>query len=60
MEKAIQFTVPQKMYEEFHRLLPMRGQKKAFFLRIVSLAIELGDKSDFAKLIWDEAERRSR
>jgi len=57
-EKLYSFSVPLHLYEEFHRLFHARGQKKAFFIRLMQLAVEEGAKSDFAKLIWDVANGR--
>ena len=56
VKKQIHFEVPKGLYEDFHRLLPGRGEKKAFFLRVMELAVKKGGKWSFTQAVIDEVE----
>lgn len=56
MKKQIHFEVPKELYEDFHRLLPGRGEKKAFFLRLMELAVRKGRTWSFTQAVIEEVE----
>ena len=54
MSKQIHFTVPDELFEAFHRVFPVRGQKKDFFLRIMSLAVDTFEGKHPAEEVWEK------
>lgn len=56
MKKQIHFSVPLKLYEDFHRLLPGRGEKTAFFQRMMELAVRKGGKWSFTQAVIEDVE----
>lgn len=54
--KQLNIRAPRVLYEKFHRLFPARGEKQAFFLRILELAVEKGDKWSMVRAIQEEIE----
>jgi hypothetical protein len=54
--KQLNIRAPKVLYEKFHRFFPARGEKQAFFLRILELAVEKGDKWSMVRAIQEEVE----
>lgn len=53
-KKHIHFIVPTELYEEFHRIFPGRGEKTAFFTKIMMIAVEKSEEFDIAGRVMDE------
>jgi hypothetical protein len=56
--KELKVSAPIELYEQFHRLFPARGEKQTFFLRMMEMSVEKGNKWSLVKAVQEEAEER--
>jgi hypothetical protein len=56
--KQLNIRAPRAVYEQFHRLFPARGEKQAFFLKMIELALERGQKWSLVKQVQEEVAER--
>lgn len=56
--KQLNIRAPKELYERFHRLFPARGEKLTFFLRMMELAVERGEKWSLTEQVREEVEVR--
>jgi len=56
--KQLNIRAPRAVYEQFHRLFPARGEKQTFFLKMIELAIERGQKWSLVKQVQEEISER--
>jgi len=56
--KQLNVRAPLPLYEKFHRIFPARGEKQTFFLRMMELAVEKGDKWSMVEQVREEVEER--
>lgn len=56
--KQLNIRCPKTLYERFHRIFPARGEKQAFFMRMIEIAVERGSKWSMAKQIEEEVKDR--
>ena len=56
--KQLNIRAPRALYEQFHRLFPAKGEKQTFFLRMIELAVEKGQKWSMVKAVQEEVEEK--
>lgn len=57
--KDIHFQVPDALFEAFHKVLPVRGEKTLFFTRLMEMTVEKAKERDaFLESIWRESRER--
>lgn len=56
--KQLNIRAPKALYEAFHRVFPARGEKQAFFIRMIELAVEKGQKWSMVRAVEEEVEEK--
>jgi predicted DNA-binding protein len=56
--KQLNIRAPKALYEKFHRLFPAKGEKQTFFLRMIELAVEKGEKWSMTQAVREEVEEK--
>jgi hypothetical protein len=56
--KQLNIRAPIELFEGFHRIFSAKGEKQAFFLRMMELAIEKGSKWSMVERVIEVVEER--
>ena len=56
--KQLNIRAPVELYEAFHRIFSVKGEKQAFFLRMMALAVDKGAKWSMVEQVIEEVEEK--
>ncbi len=51
MHKRISFQIPEKLFGEFYKVFPGRGERSVYLTRMIIHAVELGPEARFVEQV---------